>query len=1061
MKNIILLWVVLACIFQAKAQQAISFPTPDAASLGTYGNIPVNLHTGRVNLSIPLFDIKEFDYPISVSLSYNTAGLQPHSRPGWVGQNWTLNAGGVIMRSVKGYRDEYVYQGYFRHNKRLGGSQWASWDNIYHYYYEGKDINSAVDSYYYDFEPDEFYFNMNGRSGKFYYDGSNFISPGNPGLRINFNYNPRILISVVDNVAESSTETFNGFTITDESGIMYHFGYNADLIEMSTTTDIGASTSLGCGVASSWYLAEIEFPNREEKIKFKYYPKQSDRMFSYMYNSFGLHVNQAWEGKGVAFFVSCPNCGFTGSGTRQEEFQIFQSHTYLKEIEGTNFKLKFNAVKANDLVFTPYETQRDAQWKKLTGIVLERKGSNNEATVVRGYSLNYSEERRLALTSVYETDRYGVQNAKGYQMAYEVLWAVPGYSFTGIDHWGYYNGSTGSLIEPEAKPGYVPKNRYASPKHALYGNIRSIQYPTGGKTLFEFEGNDFSSSSNSNNIVIQTDEVYWEDHVFRSMNEDFYLDKSTEVELKIVHTLPMGTQRDSTIIYMRDGTYNIGYLMDQQFGWGGFDTFTIRIKKTMHIEDIIPGTDNLVNALIGGLRIKRMIDLSASNAQDSIIHEFKYTKGNTKESSGSIGKLPVYLYMAKNGNQAFGALSIQSFSPLNYTEGSHVGYSEVKETLKDRYGTQLGYNVYKYTSFDTHPDAPATYRVTIMEQDIGNGNSMEIFRGKLLSETSYNANNKVVRRKEYNYSTIAYSLFAQTIKGIQCKTVVDPAMNISRFEGQDFKNVSPAFAISAYEIPAGGNKLTKETETLYDADGNNPHVTTTNYTYNQYELPSEIKKNSVLKTVRNYPFDFNTEFYTQLVDAFNIINYPIEEIVYSNNAVSDKKMTTYRNSEELLYRDLINCHKVFSYDSYPTSPDNTAEAKAELEFLTYNASGNPLEMKDRSGMPTTYLWSYRGEYPIAEIKNATLEQVKGQLGIDVETLRKQVVPDMAKIEALRSKMPYAQITTYTYLPLVGIKSMTDAKGLTTTYEYDSYGRLSKIVNADAKILKALEYNYKH
>lgn len=649
-------------------------------------------------------------------------------------------------------------------------------------------------------------------------------------------------------------------------------------------------------------------------------------------------------------------------------------------------------------------------------------------------------------------------------MEYNSLSSLPGYSFTGIDHWGYYNGATGPLIEPEIRPSvYIPVNRYVSPRHAKIGCLRSIQYPTGGKTLFEFEGNTFYSTSQSDDITIQTDEIRWEDHVFTSMYESFDLDISTQARLKIVHTLTAaaGEQVDTKEIYMRAGTYPIGHFMNEQFGWSGFDTFTISIKRTIHNVITKPGVENHVNALTGGLRIKRMVDLSAPNAQDSIIHEYEYTSGDSQETSGSIGRRPIYYYTAENINQTFGSLSIQSFSPLSYSEGSHIGYSEVKEILKDRSGTRLGHNVYKYTSFDSAPDNPPTYRVSIMAQDIGTGNTREQWRGKLLSETSYNAQEKIIRKKTYKYSFISNSVNAANIRGIECKKVIDPIMKIMRAGDQPFKNLHPAFAISAYEIPACGYKLTQETETLYDADGNNPHVTITDHSYNQYELPAEIKKDFVLKTVRHYPFDFNTEFHRLMVDELNMLDYPIEEATYSNNVVSDKKMTTYRNSEELLYRDLINCHKVFSYDSYPASPDNTAEAKAELEFLTYNVSGNPLEMKDRSGMGTTYLWSYRGEYPIAEIKNATLEQVKGQLGIDVETLRKQVVPDMAKIEALRSKMPYAQITTYTYLPLVGIKSMTDAKGLTTTYEYDSYGRLSKIVNADAKILKALEYNYKH
>jgi YD repeat-containing protein len=53
----------------------------------------------------------------------------------------------------------------------------------------------------------------------------------------------------------------------------------------------------------------------------------------------------------------------------------------------------------------------------------------------------------------------------------------------------------------------------------------------------------------------------------------------------------------------------------------------------------------------------------------------------------------------------------------------------------------------------------------------------------------------------------------------------------------------------------------------------------------------------------------------------------------------------------------------------------------------------------------------------------------------------------------------AQMTTYTYEPLVGVTSMADARGLTTSYEYDGFQRLKTVRNNDGNIIKSICYNY--
>ncbi|MGC1633551.1 MAG: RHS repeat domain-containing protein, partial [Gelidibacter sp.] len=54
----------------------------------------------------------------------------------------------------------------------------------------------------------------------------------------------------------------------------------------------------------------------------------------------------------------------------------------------------------------------------------------------------------------------------------------------------------------------------------------------------------------------------------------------------------------------------------------------------------------------------------------------------------------------------------------------------------------------------------------------------------------------------------------------------------------------------------------------------------------------------------------------------------------------------------------------------------------------------------------------------------------------------------------------AYITTYTYFPTVGITSQTDPRGETIYYHYDAFNRLEYVKDAEGKILRKTEYNYK-
>ena len=86
----------------------VDVPTPTAASLGKYGDIGVSYFTGNPNISIPLYNLTVRGVTMPVSLDYDASGVMVNSLPTWAGQNWTLNIGGVITRTVKRYYDEWV-----------------------------------------------------------------------------------------------------------------------------------------------------------------------------------------------------------------------------------------------------------------------------------------------------------------------------------------------------------------------------------------------------------------------------------------------------------------------------------------------------------------------------------------------------------------------------------------------------------------------------------------------------------------------------------------------------------------------------------------------------------------------------------------------------------------------------------------------------------------------------------------------------------------------------------------------------------------------------------------
>jgi YD repeat-containing protein len=70
-----------------------------------------------------------------------------------------------------------------------------------------------------------------------------------------------------------------------------------------------------------------------------------------------------------------------------------------------------------------------------------------------------------------------------------------------------------------------------------------------------------------------------------------------------------------------------------------------------------------------------------------------------------------------------------------------------------------------------------------------------------------------------------------------------------------------------------------------------------------------------------------------------------------------------------------------------------------------------------------------------------------------------MVSGTGNIDELRLYPKTAQMTSYTYAPLVGMTSSCDMDNKITYYSYDALGRLMFIKDQDGNIIKTMQYQY--
>ena len=111
MRKTFTLLVLAAALVPAAAQPSFKqnepqIFSPDAYEMCRYGRTPVNYFNGLPEISVPLTEVRAKGCTLPVYLTYHASGNKPDHHPGWVGEGWSLHAGGAVTRIIRGQRDE-------------------------------------------------------------------------------------------------------------------------------------------------------------------------------------------------------------------------------------------------------------------------------------------------------------------------------------------------------------------------------------------------------------------------------------------------------------------------------------------------------------------------------------------------------------------------------------------------------------------------------------------------------------------------------------------------------------------------------------------------------------------------------------------------------------------------------------------------------------------------------------------------------------------------------------------------------------------------------------------
>ncbi|WP_166923987.1 RHS repeat domain-containing protein [Flavobacterium poyangense] len=1090
------------------------FPvSPNAASFAKQGLYPVDYYTGKLNISIPIYTIKTKELTVPLSLSYNTSGIQLNQTATWVGLGWNLDAGGAIVRNVKGIPDSGAPIVNLRDNFSFTKENYKS---LYQMQNGEKDT-----------APDEYIISAPGLSGSFYFD------PLNPTI-ILFRDFQNTKVTVIDQPYNGSNSLeLRSFQVVKDDGTTYIFGESAPGGKATEQTYRHGNASLNC--ATVWYLTKIISANGKEEISFAY--KTIDSIDYPVMTSESLRH----EGPTPSIVADYPS-GFS---------QI--KKCFLQSISFANGRIDFiSTLDRQDLVLD----------YKLNSIeIFSVTNGTNKLIQKSSFTYDYYSSGTVTDTSDPFWQDTRIQASKGtflrlkelvnnntntkHTFVYNSTYLKPRGS-TAQDYWGYMNTNTGSLIPPTTMdiPNGVPGTDYtinfgtgerkADENQMKAGILERINYPEGGYTIFEYEANRYIKDVTSTNTINKSFTVradgtggscnvhYGEgivtvgpNYIYGSGKISYYF-SSAENE----------NGPNSYVKFDNDVIYRLNYdpnLRQYPTSSGTIDNVNVSglLLKAADFRSGVNGPSGCpflnitaswkesagtvvtpTTFLVGGLRIKSIKNYLNGTAQPVTEKQYTYEQGDVLNVEG----LGIYKRKVLSSPSIIKAIcSSSALYNNNIGSGPNIVYGKVTETdiatdpLNSSLKTDNGKIEYYYER--TGPQREIDVMPTLFKHP-----SYNIFlSGTLFPYTTSISDFGYYKNDSWNYGSLLKTTFLKKDQSNTFKVVKNIDNTYQKliektiFTNVIFNTVLPPY--NAYEqgfvtepyqgndtysaqffyftggISLGKKVISSTIETDYDDNEQPTTKKTTTYGYENpahYQVTKTEITNSKAQTLRtqlSYPQDLVATGQTvemQKLIAQNKIDKPVKTETFVNNVQTSESITKYEENAAtgglLLPKEIHSSKGVV--ETFPFSDSNRKVNFDLYDTDTVNGTttgnGNVLQYTVESGTPVSIIWGYNKTQPIAKIENATYDQVTSYVSNLQNISNTGTEADLiTALNALRASLPAAMVTTYTYIPLVGISTLTDPKGNKITYTYDTAGRLEFVKDAEGNLVSQNQYRYKN
>ncbi len=1048
-------------------------PSPNASSLGKYGDWPVSLYTGVPNISIPIYELKGRSLNIPVSISYHAAGNKVGEIASWVGLGWNLNAGGMISRSIRGLPDE---SGYFNYTSEYSSPDDFS-STVSTADRETRKVATANNTQ--DSEQDIYSLSALGKSYKFMLKADGTV------LTIPFS---KVRVDKNPIVGTTNKSTDDSWVITFEDGSKMIFG-STGFVETTS------NNSIGIAYTSSWLLKTV-ISSTGESVSFTYSYTSADQDSYFSQSDWIQYLTGTNQASYCSLLNQSPSIVSIVSKQTILTASLSSIESDLGRIDfltasGARQDLKGGKVLSEIKVFS-----------KLAGTYIDDYLFNTSYSQAVS-SLELSDdvlpgdggyyEQRLRLDNI---QKKSISNPslpnQVWQFDYNPQHLPSRRSFA-QDHWGFFNGAVqNSSLLPTiyiSIPLYMSglANVGFSGNSSREGNesymqaeiLTAIHYPTGGKSQFIFEGNK------------------------KTVTEEQFQDAGIDLTLNLAPGQPTFSTETFTItkpeiINLNNTVIITGNVLNDQQSANGIaqilnsngdplititgtgssvlnlpnaGTYTLKISSVNADPSNFSGSDHLniectvgyqqsigvqtVDKLLGGLRVSSIASYDGISPTAINVRAFTYgdpfvinpidpatdylTEQAVHTSTDlTLGVECYYNKEIRNSSTKFAAGSIQ---------GGTVGYGKV--TTKNGLNAENG----KTESYFSNEEDGFAYESKIFPYSMPD--SRDNRRGLLLKQIEFNAQGTMLKIDSNSYDfSFVYSIigfkagYAEVVPTTWCLDQYRDCgigMSYSYTSTEQVKHLSTTQ--TSYD-QYGLNPLTSVTNYFYD-NPNNLQATRTEFTDSKNNVMKEISRTALEKSDINnlatLSADASIAIDTML--ARNMISAAIQHDHFSNNVLLNRSLTNYK---------VWNANSVTPQNVQLQKTTNPLETR--LQFYNYDEYGNMLEQSKADDLHEIYLWGYKSNLPVAKITNSTYAAASALISQSVLDNPTDDVSFRSYLNILRS-LSGAMVTTYTYAPLIGITSETDPAGKTTYYEYDGFNRLKNIKDYQGNIVKNFQYNY--